>query len=105
MFCISTWRVDPCHVQKRALRRHSGGQAYVSVRDKTGRRREILLGPYDSPESQVESKRVLALLKAYHGYYPFADVEEPKNPEGLTVDQIILAWWRPRNAWGLKARS
>lgn len=56
-----------------SYRRHSGGQACVSVRDKTGQRREILLGPYSSPESKEEYERVLALLKVYHGYYPFDD--------------------------------
>jgi hypothetical protein len=43
-----------------SYRRHSGGQACVTVRDKTGRRREILLGPFDSPESKAEYERVLA---------------------------------------------
>jgi integrase len=78
-----------------SYRRHSGGQACVSVRDKTGRRREILLGPHDSDESKVEYQRVLALLKAYHGYYPFDDEPDGhKVAEGLTVDQVILAWWK-----------
>jgi len=77
-----------------SYRRHSGGQACVTVRDKTGRRREILLGPYDSPESRIGYLRILAMLKAYRGYYPFADVEGPKDIEGLTVDQVILAWWK-----------
>jgi integrase len=77
-----------------AYRRHSGGQACVSVRDKTGRRREILLGVYDSPESKIEYQSILALLRAYRGYYPFADVEQPVPAGGLTVDQVILAWWK-----------
>jgi hypothetical protein len=78
-----------------SYRRHSGGQACVSVHDKTGRRREILLGPYDSHESKVEYQRVLALLKAYNGYYPFDDdLDRPNSTEGLTVDQIVLAWWK-----------
>jgi integrase len=77
-----------------SYRRHSGGQACVTVCDKTGRRREILLGPYDSAESKIEYQRVLALLRAYHGYYPFYDEEGLKGAEGLTVDQVVLAWWK-----------
>jgi hypothetical protein len=77
-----------------ADRRHSGDQARVSVRDKTGRRREILLGACDSPESKIVYQSILALLRAYRGYYPFADVEQPVPAGGLTVDQVILAWWK-----------
>lgn len=79
-----------------SYRRHSGGQACVTVRDRSGRRREILLGPYDSAESKEEYERVLALLKVHRGCYPFDDdgVGVPKDVDGLTVDQVILAWWK-----------
>jgi integrase len=78
-----------------SYRRHSGGQACVSVRDRSGRRREILLGPYDSDESKAEYQRVLALLKAYHGYYPFDDGPDAlRAAGGLTVDEVVLAWWQ-----------
>jgi integrase len=91
--------VDPVPRLKKgappSYRRHSGGQACVSVRDRSGRRREILLGTYDSDESKAEYQRVLALLKAHHGYYPFDDdTDAPKAAGGLTVDEVVLAWWK-----------
>ena len=45
-----------------SYRRHSSGQARVTVRDATGKRRDILLGPWNSPESKTEYRRVLAEL-------------------------------------------
>jgi integrase len=78
-----------------SYRRHSGGQACVSVRDRTGRRREILLGRYDSPDSRHQYERVLAVLKVHHGYYPFENDAGGRNDtDGLTVDQVILEWWK-----------
>jgi hypothetical protein len=56
-----------------AYRFHSCGQARVTVRDQNGNRRDIMLGPWQSPDSKVEYQRVLALLKAHNGYYPFPD--------------------------------
>jgi hypothetical protein len=50
-----------------SYRRHSSGQACVTVRASDGRRREILLGPWESPESKAEYARVLAELAANQG--------------------------------------
>ncbi len=75
-----------------SYRQHSGGQAVVTVRDRNGRRREILLGPWQSEESKAEYKRVLALLELHNGIYPF--VEKFADQDTLTVDQVILAWWK-----------
>jgi hypothetical protein len=56
-----------------SYRRHSRGQAIVTVRDATGRRRDILLGPWDSPESHAEYARILTLLHANGGRCPAPD--------------------------------
>src|SRR4051812_10898520 len=72
-----------------SYRRHARGQAVVTVRDQTGRRRDILLGPYDSPESHAEYARVLALLSRHGGRYPV----EGAAPADLSVNEVILAWW------------
>jgi hypothetical protein len=45
------------------LHRQSG-QAVVTVRTADGRRRDLLLGPYNSPGSKAEYERVLAELRA-----------------------------------------
>ena len=36
------------------------GQAVVTLRDGTGKRRDVLLGIYNTPESKAEYRRVLA---------------------------------------------
>ena len=48
--------------------RHSSGKACVTVREAvTNRRRVLLLGPFGSPESKEEYRRVLAVLEANRG--------------------------------------
>jgi len=74
-----------------AYRPHSSGQARVTVRDQQGRRRDIMLGAWQSPASKAEYQRVLALLHLHNGYYPFTDA--PTDGASLTVDEVILAWW------------
>ncbi len=74
-----------------AYRFHSSGQARVTVRDQQGNRRDIMLGPWNSPESKVEYEHVLALLKVHNGCYPLPDAGN--DGPGLTVDELILAWW------------
>jgi integrase len=74
-----------------SYRRHSSGQACVTVRDPDGRRREILLGPWESPESRAEYARIIAQLAANQGRVP------PKArgaaPADITVNEIVLAFW------------
>jgi len=62
------------------------------VRDQQGRRREIMLGDWQSPQSKAEYQRVLAVLTLHNGYYPFADL--PQDVAGLSVDEVLLAWWK-----------
>ena len=40
-----------------AYRRHSSGQARVTLTDASGKRHDHLLGPYGSPESYQEYER------------------------------------------------
>lgn len=74
-------------------RRHSSGQAIVTVRTREGTRRDILLGPWDSPESREEYARVLLELNANQGCYPNPEMNVG-NPTSLTVDELILAFWK-----------
>src|SRR5262249_53093156 len=73
-------------------RRHSSGQACVTVRELDGHRREILLGPWESPESRAEYARALAELAADQGRIP------PKArgpaPADVSINEVILAFWR-----------
>jgi integrase len=75
-----------------SYRRHSSGQACVTVRDPDGRRREILLGQWESPESKAEYARVLAELAANQGSM------RPKTrgpaPADITINEVVLAFWR-----------
>ena len=75
-----------------AYRRHSSGQACVTVREAGGRRREILLGPWESPESKAEYARILAELAANQGRaHPQAPASAPVS---VSVNEVILAFWR-----------
>jgi integrase len=75
-----------------SYRRHSSGQACVTVRGVDGKRRELLLGPWESSESKAEYARVLAELAANQGSMP-AKARGPA-PTDLTVNEVVLAFWR-----------
>jgi integrase len=75
-----------------SYRRHSSGQACVTVRDPDGRRREILLGPWESPESKAEYARILAELAANRERLPTKGRET--TPAETTVNEVALAFWR-----------
>jgi integrase len=74
-----------------SYRRHSSGQACVTVRLLDGHRREILLGPWDSAESRAEYARVLAELASNQGHLP--PRTQDALPVGLSVSEVILAYW------------
>jgi hypothetical protein len=62
----------------------------VTVRDLSGRHREILRGKWDSPESKTEYSRVLAEMAANQG----GAVRLPQDRLGrddLSVNALILA--------------
>ncbi|HVK18562.1 MAG TPA: site-specific integrase, partial [Fimbriiglobus sp.] len=71
------------------LHRQSG-QAVVTVRTPDGRRRDVLLGPYNSPESKAEYERVLAELRVS----PTATPSLPDRRLDLTVAELALAYLR-----------
>jgi integrase len=89
-----------------SYRRHSSGQACVTVRDATGRRREILLGPWDSPESKAEYARIISELAAHQGRLIEKRNDQAASSE-LTVNALILAFWKhAEQHYGVpKARS
>lgn len=67
------------------LHRQSG-QAVVTVYSSNGRPRDILLGPYDSPESRAEYSRILSRLSP-------GNVLDEFRLAGLTVEDLIGAYW------------
>jgi integrase len=80
-----------------SYRRHSGGQACVTVRDHLGRRREVLLGRWGSSGSRAEYARVLRELNANQGRLPAGE----RNAEAygdLTVNELLVAFWRHAEA-------
>lgn len=75
-----------------SYRRHSSDQDCVTVRDAAGRRREILLGTWDSPESKADYARIIGELAAHQGRY----IEQQTGPaanSALTVNALVLAFW------------
>src|ERR1051326_8719139 len=79
-----------------SYRQHTSGQAVITVRTMSGRRWDILLGPWNSPESKSEYARVLGVLSANGGRYP--DPEQAPSPTDLSVNEIILAFWKHAEA-------
>ena len=67
-------------------------QAYVRIPDGNGGRRVVYLGKHNSPESQVEYRRVLALLQAQ----PAATAPRlaAGRPTNLTVNEMLLSFMR-----------
>jgi len=63
------------------------GQAIVTISDANGRRRDVLLGQFDSPESHLAYQRQLALLSAVPAVVPSAAVP----PATLGATDITFA--------------
>jgi hypothetical protein len=68
------------------------GQARITVRLIDGRRHDLLLGPFGSPESWAEYRRVLTELEAGGGRYPLNGQEAAAS--GLTVNEVCLRFWK-----------
>jgi integrase len=90
-----------------SYRRHSSGQAVVTVRTTSGRRKDVLLGPHDSPDSHNEYADVLKKLAAHSGLWPDQD---EAAPEGVSVNELAVAFLaqrekRPGSAKEVKAYS
>src|SRR5262245_46396411 len=89
-----------------SYRRHSSGQAVVTVRTASGRRKDILLGPHDTDASRKEYAAVLTKLAAHGGLWP--DQGAPAAPEDVSVNELVLAFLaqrerRPGSAKEVKA--
>jgi integrase len=76
------------------------GQAVVTLPDGLGGRRDVLLGKYDTPESRAEYARVLAEWEVGGRRLP-ARSAEGSAPD-LTVNELILAYWRWAEAYYVK---
>src|SRR5262249_53768352 len=76
------------HVPAYRLHKQSG-QAIVTLPDGFGRRRDVLLGKYGSPESRKEYARVLGEWEA-NGRRP----PEPVATSDVTVNELLLAYYR-----------
>jgi integrase len=76
------------HVPTYRLHKQSG-QAVVTLPVGQGGRRDVLLGPHGTPESQQEYARVIAEWSANGRHLP----PPPGSPTGLSVNELILAYW------------
>lgn len=76
-----------------SYRKHSSGQACVTVRDSSGRRREILLGPWDSRESKTKYARILAEHATGQGHVSSRGGNS-RNSNEPKVNTIVLAYYK-----------
>jgi integrase len=77
------------------------GQAVVTLPDGLGGRRDVLLGKHDTDESRAEYRRVVLEWEANGRRLP-ARGAEPSAPADLTVNELILAYWRWAEAYYVK---
>lgn len=75
-------------VPKYCLHKQSG-QAVVTLRDGLGGRRDVLLGPHNSPESRVEYARRIAEWEANGRRLP---PPQSQAAAGLSVNELLLAY-------------
>jgi hypothetical protein len=66
------------------------GQAVVSLPKGDGTYHDVLLGPFDTPESRAEYARVLAEWEANGQTTP----PRHNSTSDLTVNEVILPYWR-----------
>jgi hypothetical protein len=79
------------------------GQARITVRLNDGRRHDLLLGTFGSPESRAEYRRALAELEANGGRYVLK--EDGSVPSGLTVSELCLRFWKHAESYYRLARG
>jgi integrase len=68
------------------------GQARITVRLIDGKRHDLVLGPFGSPESRAEYRRVLAELETNGWRYPLR--ENCIVATGLTVGELCNRFWQ-----------
>jgi hypothetical protein len=78
------------HVPAYRLHKYSG-QAIVTLPDGLGGRHDVLLGPYDSPESHAEYARVIAEWLANGRRLPPPAAAPAPD---LTINELLLDFWR-----------
>jgi integrase len=66
------------------------GQAIVTLSDKLGSRRDVLLGKYGTPESHIEYRRVLLEWEVNHHQLLPAQTQL----KDLSVNEVILSYWQ-----------
>lgn len=78
-----------------SYRRHKqSGQAVVTLSCAvTGKRRDVLLGEYDSAESWSEYARVIAEWEKAGRVLDGATEKPSKPTTGVTVAEVMLDWW------------
>ncbi len=69
------------------LHRQSG-QAVVTITMPGGQRRDILLGPHNSPESKQEYERVISQIRT--GWQPLSIADS----YDISVNEILVRYWR-----------
>ena len=74
-----------CHKQS--------GQAVVTLPTPTGQRRDVLLGPYGSPESRKEYARVIAEWEANGRFVPQPAPSAAPSSGNLTVAELLLRYF------------
>jgi hypothetical protein len=75
------------HVPTYRLHKQSG-QAVVTLSDGVGRRRDVLLGAYDSPASRVEYARLVAEWEITGRRLP------PPQEEAVSVNEVVLRYYK-----------
>jgi integrase len=72
-----------------SYRRHKqSGQAVVTLRGLDGKRRDVLLGPWNSLESRQEYARLISEIKAA----PAAAISAASTPSDATIDEILVPY-------------
>ncbi len=70
-----------------SYRLHRGsGQAVVTIKDASGKPRDVYLGKFDSPESQVAYQRTIAEWRSGRVYV------KPESPPDLTVAELCVSF-------------
>src|SRR5262249_48285788 len=78
----------PPRIPKYRLHKQSG-QAVVTLPTGAGRRRDVLLGKYGTPESRLEYARVIAEWETSG-----RRLSSPATLAGPSVNEVILAYWK-----------
>jgi integrase len=76
------------HIPAYRLHKQSG-QAIVTLPDGFGRRRDVLLGKFGTPESRKEYARVLTEWESNGRRLP-----QPAAASDITVNELVLAYWK-----------